>query len=74
VFRHEHLSLQLEELDGRDGHRQLDRHRGGVVTLHWAIGCDQGWEKHAELFGLSYKSASYRHGTRRARFVDGTYG
>ena len=35
---------------------------GGVVTLHWAIGCDQEWDRHADCFGLSYKSASYRHG------------
>jgi type 1 glutamine amidotransferase len=35
---------------------------GGVVTIHWAIGCDQDWDQHARRFGLSYKSASYRHG------------
>jgi type 1 glutamine amidotransferase len=35
---------------------------GGVATIHWAIGCDQDWDRHAERFGLSYKSASYRHG------------
>jgi type 1 glutamine amidotransferase len=34
----------------------------GVVTIHWAIGCDQEWHRHAERFGLSYRSASYRHG------------
>lgn len=43
----------------------IQRHQvrgGGVVTLHWAIGCDQGWEDHARHFGLSYKMASFRHG------------
>ncbi len=44
---------------------QVRRHQergGGIVTIHWAIGCDQDWEKHAGHFGLSYRSASYRHG------------
>jgi len=35
---------------------------GGVVTIHWAIGCDRDWPSHAQRFGLSYRSASYRHG------------
>ena len=35
---------------------------GGLVSIHWAIGCDQEWDRHAAHFGLSYKSASYRHG------------
>lgn len=42
--------------------RRHQQHGGGVVTIHWAIGCDQEWEQHAKYFGLSYKSASYRHG------------
>lgn len=44
---------------------EIKRHQdrgGGVATLHWAIGCDQSWHDHAAHFGLSYKSASYRHG------------
>src|SRR5438105_2470865 len=34
----------------------------GVVTIHWAIGCDQEWDNHANRFGLSYRAASFRHG------------
>ncbi len=34
----------------------------GVVTIHWAIGCDQDWDNHANRFGLSYRAASFRHG------------
>lgn len=44
---------------------QIKKHQergGGLVTIHWAIGCDQDWHHHAQHFGLSYKSASYRHG------------
>lgn len=47
---------QLEEIRRRQA-------RGvGMVTIHWAIGCDQGWDQHAECFGLSFANASYRHG------------
>lgn len=49
---------------------EIQRHQargGGVVTIHWAIGCDQDWENHARHFGLSYKSASYRHGATELR-------
>jgi putative heme-binding domain-containing protein len=48
----------------------IQRHQargGGVVTIHWAIGCDQDWEYHARHIGLSYKSASYRHGLTELR-------
>jgi type 1 glutamine amidotransferase len=44
---------------------QIKKHQergGGLVTIHWAIGCDGNWQHHARHFGLSYKSASYRHG------------
>lgn len=44
---------------------EIRRHQergGGLVTIHWAIGCDQAWDQHAACFGLSYRSASYRHG------------
>lgn len=44
---------------------EIQKHQergGGLVTIHWAIGCDQNWHDHARHFGLSYKSASYRHG------------
>src|SRR5256714_1380191 len=34
----------------------------GVLTIHWAIGCDQEWDNHANRFGLSYRAASFRHG------------
>jgi type 1 glutamine amidotransferase len=52
---------------------EIGRHQargGGVVTIHWAIGCDQDWEDHAKHFGLSYKSASYRHGPTELRVVE----
>jgi type 1 glutamine amidotransferase len=55
--------------------RQLDeiqQHQargGGVVTIHWAIGADQDWDRHAQRFGLSYKSASYRHGPTQLRLA-----
>lgn len=42
--------------------RNFQERGGGLVTIHWAIGCDQDWPRHAEHFGLSYRSASYRHG------------
>lgn len=42
--------------------RRHQDHGGGVATIHWAIGCDQDWHHHAQHFGLSYRSASYRHG------------
>lgn len=42
--------------------KKLQDRGGGVVSIHWAIGCDQDWPSHAQRFGLSYKSASYRHG------------
>jgi len=35
---------------------EIQRHQArgnGVVTIHWAIGCDQEWENHARHFGLS---------------------
>jgi len=50
----------------------IQRHQargGGVVTIHWAIGCDQDWENHARHFGLSYKAASYRHGATELRLL-----
>ncbi len=49
---------------------EIQRHQargGGVVTIHWAIGCDQDWENHARYFGLSYRAASYRHGPTELR-------
>lgn len=49
---------------------EIQRHQergGAVVTIHWAIGCDQDWENHARHFGLSYKAASYRHGATALR-------
>jgi type 1 glutamine amidotransferase len=49
---------------------EIQRHQargGGVVTIHWAIGCDQEWDNHARHFGLSYKAASYRHGATELR-------
>jgi len=49
---------------------EIQRHQakgGGAVTIHWAIGCDQEWENHAQHFGLSYKAASYRHGLTELR-------
>jgi type 1 glutamine amidotransferase len=49
-------AAQLAEIQR---HQQRGR---GLVAIHWAIGCDQDWENHARHFGLSYKSASYRHG------------
>lgn len=42
--------------------RRHQERGGGVATIHWAIGCDQDWDHHARHFGLSYRSASYRHG------------
>lgn len=50
--------------------RRHQEHGGGVVTIHWAIGCDQEWEKHAQYFGLSYKAASYRHGATDLRLTE----
>ena len=50
----------------------IQRHQrrgGGVVAIHWAIGCDQDWDNHAQHFGLSYKSASYRHGLTDLRLT-----
>src|SRR5688572_26075075 len=52
---------------------EIQKHQargGGVVTIHWAIGCDQEWDNHAKHFGLSYKSASYRHGATELRLPD----
>jgi putative heme-binding domain-containing protein len=49
---------------------EIQRHQArgrGVVTIHWAIGCDQDWDNHARHFGLSYKAASYRHGPTELR-------
>src|SRR5687767_13117002 len=49
---------------------EIQRHQArgrGVVTIHWAIGCDQDWENHAKHFGLSYKASSYRHGPTELR-------
>ncbi len=42
--------------------RRHQERGGGLVTIHWAIGCDQEWDRHADHVGLSYRSASYRHG------------
>ena len=42
--------------------KRLQDRGGGVVTIHWAIGCDQDWDSHVQRFGLSYKAASFRHG------------
>ncbi|MBX3744969.1 MAG: ThuA domain-containing protein [Verrucomicrobiae bacterium] len=42
--------------------KRLQDRGGGAVTIHWAIGCDQHCERHADRFGLSYPAASYRHG------------
>src|ERR1041385_4415537 len=49
--------------------KKLQDRGAGVVTIHWAIGCDQDWDKHAERFGLSYKAASYRHGNVSLKLV-----
>ncbi len=49
-------AAQLEDI------RKFQARGGGLVTIHWAIGCDQDWHRHAGHFGLSYRSASYRHG------------
>lgn len=49
--------------------KKLQERGGGVVSIHWAIGADQEWGKHAERFGLSYKSASYRHGPTDLKIV-----
>ncbi|HRI11991.1 MAG TPA: ThuA domain-containing protein [Verrucomicrobiota bacterium] len=56
-----YLKTQWDAAQLADIKRHQDR-GGGVVTIHWAIGCDQDWEKHAQRFGLSYRAASYRHG------------
>src|SRR5438067_1742416 len=48
---------------------KLQDRGAGTVTIHWAIGCDQEWDKHAERFGLSYKAASYRHGNVNLKLV-----
>jgi type 1 glutamine amidotransferase len=42
--------------------KKLQDRGAGVVTIHWAIGCDQEWDNHAQRFGLSYRAASFRHG------------
>ncbi len=53
--------------------KKLQDRGGGVVTIHWAIGCDQDWDKHSQRFGLSYKSASYRHGAVALKLQDPTH-
>ncbi len=50
--------------------KRLQDRGGGVVTIHWAIGCDQDWHSHAQRFGLSYKAASYRHGPVALKLSD----
>src|SRR5262245_12764016 len=42
---------------------------GGVVSVHWAIGCDQDGNKHSEHFGWPYPNKSYRHGPTELRLV-----
>ena len=42
--------------------KALQDRGAGVVTIHWAIGCDQEWDNHANRFGMSYRAASFRHG------------
>jgi len=42
--------------------KKIQDRGAGVVTIHWAIGCDQEWDNHANRFGLSYRAASFRHG------------
>lgn len=42
--------------------KKIQDRGAGVVTIHWAIGCDQEWDNHAARFGLSYRAASFRHG------------
>jgi len=42
--------------------KALQERGAGVVTIHWAIGADQGWEEHSKVVGLSYRAAGYRHG------------
>jgi type 1 glutamine amidotransferase len=49
--------------------KRLQDRGAGVVSIHWAIGADQDWLKHAERFGLSYKAASYRHGITDLKIV-----
>jgi type 1 glutamine amidotransferase len=51
---------------------EIQKHQargGGVVSVHWAIGCDQDVNKHSEHFGLSYPNKSYRHGPTELRLV-----
>ena len=50
--------------------KKLQDRGGGVVTIHWAIGCDQDWQRPAQRFGLSYKAASYRHGAVALKLTD----
>lgn len=42
--------------------KALQERGAGIVTIHWAIGADQGWDDHAAVVGLSYRAAGYRHG------------
>ncbi|HEV8290816.1 MAG TPA: ThuA domain-containing protein [Tepidisphaeraceae bacterium] len=42
----------------------------GVVTIHWAIGCDQEWDNHANRFGMSYRAASFRHGNVNLKLAE----
>lgn len=41
---------------------KLQSRGGGVVTIHWAIGCDDQPENFAARVGLAYPAARYREG------------
>jgi type 1 glutamine amidotransferase len=55
--------------------KKLQDRGGGVVSIHWGIGCDQpqSREKHAERFGLSFPNASYRHGHTELKLTNGEH-
>ncbi|HEV8603844.1 MAG TPA: ThuA domain-containing protein [Tepidisphaeraceae bacterium] len=50
--------------------KSLQDRGAGIVTIHWAIGCDQEWDNHANRFGLSYRAASFRHGKVNLKLTD----
>ena len=50
--------------------KRLQDRGAGVMTIHWAIGCDQDWNNHAARFGLSYRAASFRHGKVNLQLSD----
>src|SRR4051812_43954958 len=50
--------------------KKIQDRGAGVVTIHWAIGCDQEWDNHANRFGLSYRAASFRHGKVDLKLVE----